>query len=134
MKKRLKQEEEHIAGLNDNQIDISKKKKSNKLNAARQKFKEEQKAKEEKRKVQALFIKFCAIYCFSNLIKLSTALPYSFVCSFLINLISCFNATLCLSRKLKKQDINIMRQYRKTLKREKKSAKHSAKGLRKDNQ
>ena len=69
MKKRLRQEDEHNIEFKNNHSDYSKKKeKSNKLHIARQKFKEEKKAKEEKRKVEALIIKFCVTYCLSNLI------------------------------------------------------------------
>lgn len=61
MKKRLKQkeEEDNIGLIMNDQGDLSKtKQKSNILNIARQKFKEEKKGKEEKRKVRALIIKF----------------------------------------------------------------------------
>lgn len=61
MKKRLKQkeEEDNIGLIMNDQGDLSKtKQKSNILNIARQKFKEEKKAREEKRKVGALIIKF----------------------------------------------------------------------------
>lgn len=61
MKKRLKQkeEEDNIGLIMNDQVDLSKtKQKSNILNIARQKFKEEKKAREEKRKVGALIIKF----------------------------------------------------------------------------
>ena len=79
MKKRLKQEDEHNIELKNNQSNFSKEKeKSNKLHIARQKFKEEKQAKEEKRKVETLIINFFHLLLVQPY-SVSTILPCSFV-------------------------------------------------------
>lgn len=85
MKKRLKQkeEEDNIGLIMNDQGDLSKtKQKSNILNIARQKFKEEKKAREEKRKVGALIIKFQSL----SLMACQTCVAFLIICPVILQI------------------------------------------------